>query len=52
MKYYYFLAILIGVIVRCQQCRGKNNTNVDWFLMINAPRSVSNGYLYFDNTFT
>lgn len=46
-------ALLVGlaIVVTCltQSCKSPTNSSVDWFVVLNAPASLSEGYLYFDS---
>jgi len=46
------LVLLLFGICLSQTCRNHQGQSVSWLLVINAPKSVSPGYLYFDSTFT
>ena len=35
--------------INTQNCLNHNGQAVDWYLLIHAPRTVSDGYLYFDS---
>jgi hypothetical protein len=45
------LLLLYGLCVS-QSCLNHQGQSVSWLLVINAPKSISSGYLYFDSTFT
>ena len=48
MKYGFFVIILVWVI-SSQSCLNQNGVAVDWMLLLHAPRTVSDGYLYLDS---
>jgi len=45
------IIVLFGNSVSCQNCRNNRNWNVDWWIMIAFPGSVSPGYAYYDSRF-
>lgn len=46
------LVFVLAAVALAQSCRSPTNESVDWFLLLNAPGSLSEGYLYFDSQST
>ena len=51
LKIIAFLGLVL-TLANCQYCLNHEGQAVDWLLLLHAPGSVSNGYLYFDSLST
>ena len=44
------LILLLAIwSINTQSCLNHNGQAVDWYVLLHAPRTVSDGYLYFDS---